>query len=246
MFRAAECRHLACLPLLRPVLDLGVGDGMFARAALRIPLDIGVDLRLHQLRAAARNGAHRALAQGDASRLPFRDASMGTVLAVSVCEHLAEPRRSLREVCRVLRPGGMFVATIVLPCLGKSMLYPSLCRNCGAEFIGRTYVRLLDYLFEHHAMHSRAHWEEMTESAGLSITDSKTVISPVLSRWFDFWLLTAWPYKLFGPGRRRLLGWPSWSTAALWRWLSAVESRDADDGGVLYLIAHKPDLRRTE
>ncbi len=42
---------------------------------------------------------------GDAARLPFRDASLGGVLALNVFEHLADPAASARQLHRVLVPG---------------------------------------------------------------------------------------------------------------------------------------------
>ncbi len=55
---------------------------------------------------------HRA----DLTRLPFPDASYDAVLASHVLEHIADDRRALREVRRVLRPGGF--AALPVPVIG--------------------------------------------------------------------------------------------------------------------------------
>ncbi|MGH7134100.1 MAG: class I SAM-dependent methyltransferase, partial [Pirellulales bacterium] len=142
LFRAAECRWLARVPLRRPVLDLGCGNGIFADVATYEPLDIGIDLAFAPLKAAAAAIVrHRALVQADACRMPLADNSVETVLAVSVCEHWAAPQRSLAEVSRVLRPGGRFIATIVLPGLRDSLLYASLLRGIGLRSLGIRYAR---------------------------------------------------------------------------------------------------------
>ena len=47
--------------------------------------------------------------------LPFNDASMGAVIAVGVVHFVAELEELLREVQRVLKPGGRFVATTYEP-----------------------------------------------------------------------------------------------------------------------------------
>ncbi len=45
---------------------------------------------------------------GDAHHLPFAAMTMDGVLMVSVLEHLYDPIRAVDQVCRVLKPGGLF------------------------------------------------------------------------------------------------------------------------------------------
>ena len=49
--------------------------------------------------------------QGDASALPFRPASFDAVVAAFVINHMADPVPVLREARRVLRPGGVLLAS---------------------------------------------------------------------------------------------------------------------------------------
>jgi ubiquinone/menaquinone biosynthesis C-methylase UbiE len=51
--------------------------------------------------------------QGDAAHLPFAAGSFSCAIAILVLHHLRSPEsqdRALAEICRVLQPGGMFVA----------------------------------------------------------------------------------------------------------------------------------------
>ena len=90
---------------LRPVLDVGCGDGALARPLIRAGVPwIGVDLSLTLLRDAT-GPAVRA----DAVRLPFLDASFGAVTALYMLYHLADPVLAVVEARRVLRPGGLLV-----------------------------------------------------------------------------------------------------------------------------------------
>lgn len=50
--------------------------------------------------------------RGDASRLPFARASFDSVIATALLEHVPYPRRVVREVRRVLRPGGLLYVEI--------------------------------------------------------------------------------------------------------------------------------------
>ncbi|MEZ6016619.1 MAG: methyltransferase domain-containing protein [Planctomycetota bacterium] len=49
---------------------------------------------------------------GDGSRLPIRDASIDTVLATEVLEHVPRPELFVREMARVARPGGKVLITV--------------------------------------------------------------------------------------------------------------------------------------
>lgn len=64
-------------------------------------------------------------------RLPYEDASFDRVVAVHVLEHLPDLPAALREVHRLLKPGGLF--SVVIPCEG-GLLY-SFCRKISAQRI---------------------------------------------------------------------------------------------------------------
>lgn len=99
-------------------VDLGCGAGQLAVAlanaapALRIT---GVDLSADLL-ATARERAHNAglahridFRPGDASAVPFADASVDLVVSTLSLHHWDDPGAALNEIARVLRPGGAFL-----------------------------------------------------------------------------------------------------------------------------------------
>ncbi len=96
------------------VLDLGCGGGLVAEAlAARGCELLGVDASLPSLRTARRHarasGVRVAYVAGDAARLPLRDGVVDAVVAADVLEHLDDLGAVLREVTRVLRPGGLLL-----------------------------------------------------------------------------------------------------------------------------------------
>ncbi|WP_376790577.1 class I SAM-dependent methyltransferase [Thermoflexus sp.] len=68
---------------------------------------VGVDIDAEALRLARSRGARLPLCVGDALQLPFPDAAFELVLCAQVYEHVPDWRRLLREIQRVLRPGGV-------------------------------------------------------------------------------------------------------------------------------------------
>lgn len=89
------------------VLDLGAGAGK-NRYALkgRVRHVVGADL---DSRVAANPMLDSAVIIGNGP-LPFADESFDIVFCIYVLEHVAEPRELVREVHRVLRPRGFFLA----------------------------------------------------------------------------------------------------------------------------------------
>lgn len=108
-FNPTYQRHVAayrlCAPLLPAgrVLDLGCGIGHSYRELA--PRDtVGVDLD-----GEALAGQERETVRADMRRLPFVDRSFASVLSVQSIEHVPDAKAVLREVIRVLEPGGRAV-----------------------------------------------------------------------------------------------------------------------------------------
>lgn len=95
------------------VLDGGCGLGDVA-ALLRPAAErvIATDVSWENVRRASENLASRGSAtvvQAAAERLPFDDGSLDTVVLADVIEHVFSVDEALREVTRVLRPGGRVI-----------------------------------------------------------------------------------------------------------------------------------------
>jgi demethylmenaquinone methyltransferase / 2-methoxy-6-polyprenyl-1,4-benzoquinol methylase len=93
----------------RDVLDLCCGTGDIAlRFRARV---VGVDFTEEMLRvAAARGHSEITWIRADALRLPFADNSFDAVSVGYGLRNLADIEQGLREILRVLRPGGKFVS----------------------------------------------------------------------------------------------------------------------------------------
>jgi SAM-dependent methyltransferase len=100
------------LPPLARILDAGCGVGGGLRWLAAFGLPSGVDL--HPLAVAHAARESRRVAQASVSALPFPDASFDLVTSFEVLYHaaVADDVAALRQMARVLRPGGWLVVRL--------------------------------------------------------------------------------------------------------------------------------------
>jgi SAM-dependent methyltransferase len=142
------------------VLDLGCGAGHVSFAAApRAGEIVAYDLSAEMLGVVAQAAAERGLAniatrQGAVERLPFPDASFDAVLTRYSAHHWRDVEAALREVARVLKPGGTLgVVDAVTP---------------GVPLFD-TFLQSVELLRDpsHVRNYSRAEWEAAIVRAGL-------------------------------------------------------------------------------
>jgi SAM-dependent methyltransferase len=100
-------------PPRRPLalLDVACATGMSFRFLADYGAIRGLDISDETIRLCAQRGIHR-IVKGDAMRLPFAEGSFDVVLALDAFEHFDDDVAAMRETRRVLRPGGVLVATV--------------------------------------------------------------------------------------------------------------------------------------
>lgn len=94
------------------LLEVGCGNGRLLTLLQRWGWEVaGVDFDGNAVEHARQRGM--AVRQGDLASQNYADASFDVVLTHHVLEHLPDPEATLREVFRILRPGGL--ALMVTP-----------------------------------------------------------------------------------------------------------------------------------
>src|SRR5512138_989594 len=122
------------LPFLKPgmrLLDCGCGMGALTTSLsewLAPGEVIGIDREPSQLEAARAWAAEKGVSNvrfeiGNIYEIPYPDSSFDAAFAFTVLEHVREPLRAMREMRRILKPGG--VVGIQDPDYGAQLQTPS-------------------------------------------------------------------------------------------------------------------------
>ena len=115
----------------RQVLDIGCGLGAYVANFRRFtPYAYGMDVDAPRVHEGRRRGVDNLLLAA-AETLPFKDGSFDVIVLNEVIEHVRDDAATLREACRVLRPGGDVV--IYAP----NRLYPF---ETHGVYLGRRYI----------------------------------------------------------------------------------------------------------
>jgi ubiquinone/menaquinone biosynthesis C-methylase UbiE len=109
------------LPRGARILEVGCGRGvaLVPLAEIAEPrelagLDVDPALLAEARKRVWRRGVTAELVHGDVRALPFPDDAFDIVVDFGTCWHIADPERALREIARVLAPGGRFVHETVV------------------------------------------------------------------------------------------------------------------------------------
>jgi SAM-dependent methyltransferase len=95
------------------VLDVGCGTGLtLVLAAARGAIPSGLDVTPELLAIARERLPGADLREGDMEALPFADETFDAVLGVNAFQFAGDPVRALTEAARVLRLGGIVVASL--------------------------------------------------------------------------------------------------------------------------------------
>jgi SAM-dependent methyltransferase len=214
MLRAVEAQFYQEFDLPSPTLDLGCGDGHFARITFARPLDVGLDPCSGPIHQAAAGGGYRSLVQADGGRMPFPDGYFSSALSNSVLEHIPQVQGVLADLRRVLKPGSQFLFCTPNPRYLTELSVPGILGKVGLARVGRAYTGWFQRMSRvQHAAWPEV-WQAWLESAGFRLEKWWHYFSPQAMRTLEWghylgaptllphaiskrWILAPWRWNLF-------------------------------------------------
>jgi len=170
------------------VLDDGCGLGLYLqRLAPQARAACGVEFDAARARQAGAGGQPVARAAGE--HLPFADGTFDLILSHEVLEHVADDRKAVAEVTRILRPGGravLFVPNRGYPFETHGIYWRGRYRFGNIPLVNYLPRRWRDRLAPHVRVYSRLDLERLLSGLPLA-SIQRTVIfgayDNLIARW---------------------------------------------------------------
>jgi ubiquinone/menaquinone biosynthesis C-methylase UbiE len=241
--RSMECEILSRVPFERPILDIGCGDGIFAKVLFAERVDIGIDPNANELACARSLDAYVELLECRGDAIPRPDSCYRTIFSNSVLEHIPQVDRVLREAYRLLAPGGAFYLTVPSDRFEQYACISRLLSWLRLRRIQKLFRNFYNRFWAHYHCYSPELWAQRLRDAGFEIVASRSYapggictlddfLAPfgvggfVLKRAMNRWTLL--------PKLRRIIFAPA---VVLINRL--IQNADQCNGGLVFLIARK-------
>ena len=155
------------LPLKKPILDFGCGDGFFTKLVFGEigGIDVGLDIDQKSLKEAKVQKIYKKVVKYDGEALPFGDGVFSTVISNCVLEHIPNLRNSLSEIHRVLKTKGKFICSVMTSNWENYMFGPKL--------LGKLYLKWMRHKQNHYNLLTLRKWNGQFKDAGFKIVKVK-------------------------------------------------------------------------
>jgi SAM-dependent methyltransferase len=224
----------------RPILDIGCGEGLFAKMVFDEKIDTGIDPNPKELERAREYDAYTELIECKGDAIPKPDGHYRTVFSNSVLEHIPDVEPVFREVHRLLAPGGKFYVTVPSHRFDQYSVVNQALVTVGLGGVAQKFRKFFNNFWRHYHYYTPDGWRDMATRTGFKVneihtygTKSQCLLNDFLAPFslISFVLKKATNRWVIAPPLRRILMTP---VSALGN--SMLKDGDrADDGGLVFM-----------
>lgn len=177
-------------------LDFGCGDGFFANLVFgKNIIDVGLDLFDNKrIEEAKKENIYKRITLYDGKTIPYQKNSFDTIISNCVLEHIPNLKFSLKEIYRILKPGGYFLTTVMTDQWEKNLF--------GSKLFGKAYLDYMRKTQEHINLLSNKQWRNYFKKPGFKEIKAIGYMDKKSSFWLDIFhylsIFSLIRYKLFG------------------------------------------------
>ncbi len=220
-----ECVRLKAvrgIELPEPILDIGCGDGLFARMAFPDRQSWGIDINPAEVKRAQATRTYSTLICGSVCDVDLPRGFFGSAIANCSLEHVPDIHKALSNVRPSLKDGAPFVLIVPTPEWTAQLATVELLRRAGLGDLARAYSEGIDRVFRHIHMLDEDGWADILRPAGFEIVESRPIVDRRTSWAFDVLLYPS------------VIGWLV--KKATGRWVISPLLRDASERVVWNLL----------
>lgn len=202
LLRAVESRFYQNLDYPSPILDLGSGDGHFAKSTFMQNIDFGVEPNLIILDEAKKEGVYDLLVNANGAKIPCPDNYFHTVFSNSVLEHIPDIDSVLEEVFRVTKPKAFFYFSVPNQKFLENLSIARLLDARKIKGVAKIYRQFFNHISRHYHCLSPDEWRSKLSKTGFHIIDHWNYFSPHALSVLEWGHYFGFPYwiskKIFG------------------------------------------------
>lgn len=217
--RLRALRRYACPD---PILDVGCGDGLFARIAFENAEVWGLDIDAREGRWAAASQAYSQVVLADVTRAKLPRAFFATCVANCSLEHVPHIDLAMKNIFDSLKPGGRVFMFVPNKVWAQHLLSYRFLSAIGAKSLASTLQQRINTVFRHEHLYDADGWRQVLLDAGFAVEAIEPVLSSATTVAFEALLVPSLAGKLNKtlttrwtnfPGARRALTRPVYALA---------------------------------
>ena len=212
-----ECVRLAAMrgvELPEPILDVGCGDGIFARLCYPERQVWGIDINPSEIRRAQSTASYSTLICGSITSSDLPKGYFKSAIANCSLEHVPDIRAAFDTISASLAKDAPFILIVPTPDWTHELLIPRILESAGLEGVARFYRDNLDRVFHHVHLYDEKKWTEILAGSGFAVDHVEPIVSSGVTGAFDVLMypaLSGWLTKRLSghwtmvPGFRRAM-----------------------------------------
>jgi SAM-dependent methyltransferase len=187
-----ECARLSALRRFDcpgPILEVGCGDGLFARIAFNEAEVWGIDIDAKEGRWAAASGSYSQVILGDVTRATLPASFFATCVANCSLEHVPRIDLALQNIRTSLRPGGRAYLFVPNRDWVRSFVSYRALSALGLGSAAELWRSSIDAFFKHHHLYDADGWRDLVAASGLEVEAVEPVLSTATTVAFEALLI---------------------------------------------------------
>ncbi|OGB20921.1 MAG: hypothetical protein A3I66_20195 [Burkholderiales bacterium RIFCSPLOWO2_02_FULL_57_36] len=169
--RVMECRILSRQQFEHPVLDIGCGEGLFAKVLFDGKIDTGIDPNPKELKRARVLDGYAELIECKGDRIPKPDGFYRTIFSNSVIEHIPEITPVLREAHRLLGSGGRMYLTVPSDRFDQYTWISQALAGLRLRGLQRRFRSFFNRFWVHYHYYTPERWAALAKEAGFDVVE---------------------------------------------------------------------------